>query len=335
MVKFEVVKRFLKKRYLVLLLVLLAVGWWWRSRSTATVEVKTATVKRQDLVSTLVVSGKVDAEKKASMTFPAAGTLAFVSVQNGDEVKRGQALAGLDLGDFQAAERAAWYNYQAADAQAKYVEDTVKNKDTSETFLEKSTRVTAQTTRDKAYDNWLTALRTVREATLYSPIAGRVTATSVTAAGDRVGVTDGVSVVDTSTLYFDIAVNETDISKVFVGQDVHISLDAFDGKTFVGKVKRIGYGTKIGDTGATVLPVWIQFVQGEVKPEDMKIGLNGDAELKLGEAKQALVLPIEAVRDGEVETRDGKKIKVATGLESDFDVEIKSGLNEGDVVVIK
>ena len=189
-------KRFLKKRYILLLIAVVALGFGWRNRSKPAAEVKTATVVRKDLVSNLVVSGKIDAERKATLTFGSGGKLAFVTVQAGQEVKAGQWLAGLDLGDLQAAERAAHYNYLAADANAKYVEDNVKNKDSSESFLEKSTRVTAQTTRDKAYDAWLVAQKAVRDAILKSPIAGIVTSSTVSVAGDTVGVTDGMTVVD-------------------------------------------------------------------------------------------------------------------------------------------
>ncbi len=330
-------RRFLKKRYILGLIVLLAIGFWWKSRTKTTVEVKTATVQRKDLVSTLVVSGKVDAERKASLTFGSAGKLAFVRAFAGQPVTAGEWLAGLDLGDLQATERAARYNYLAADANAKYIEDTVKNKDSTESFLEKSTRVSAQTTRDKAYDAWLVAQKAVRDATLKSPIAGVVTSSTVSVAGDTVGVTDGMTVVDPASLYFDVAVNEDDITRVYVHQDVTIVLDAFKDVKIPATVSRVGYATKIGDTGATVLPIWVTFSCDSVGQvcSQLKVGLNGDAELKLGEAKGALVLPIEAVKDGEVQMKDGTKKKVTTGLESDFEVQITSGLQEGDVVVVQ
>jgi len=55
----------------------------------------------------------------------------------------------------------------------------------------------------------------------------------------------------------------------------------------------------------------------------------------LGRAENTLYLPYEAVIDGEVTLPGGEKKKVETGLETDTDIEIKAGLNEGEKVVVK
>lgn len=331
-------KKFISKKKIALILVLLLLGGWWFLRpKNDQVEVKTAKVERKDLIQELTVSGKIQAEKRATLNFMSAGKLSFVKVTYGDKVKQGDWMAGLNTGDLLSAERSAYYTYLAYDAAAKKVEDDLKGKDGSETFTEKSTRVSAQTTRDKAYDAWLDAQRAVSYAVLKAPFDGVVTDVTVTTVGDNVGVTDGISVVDPSTISFETEVNENDLQRVFVGQEAYVQLDAFGEEKFVGKVKRIGFATKIGDTGATVLPLWIELGCGEagIDCEKFKIGLNGDATLKLGEAKNTLVLPAEAVRDGKVVLEDKTEVEVQTGLESDFEIEIKSGLTEGQTVVIK
>lgn len=328
-------RKFLTKRNIITAVVLVAAvsGWYMKSRNAARPVVKTATVVRKDLVQSLSVSGKIDAEKKATLTFPLPGKLAFVTVKPGDLVTAGAWLAGLNLGDLQAMERKAYYAYVAADAYAKLIEDQVKGHDSDETFLQKDNRVAAQTARDTAYDSWLTARRAINNATLKTPISGVVASVSVNVAGETIGVTDGVIVVDPSSLFFNTQVNETDIVSIKTGQEVEINLDAFPREKFTGVVKRIGFATITGDTGATVLPVWISLPQ-EALPR-MKLGLNGDGNIVLATAKNVLTLPVEAVTNGKVTLKDGQKKKIETGLESDFDVEIKSGLNEGDVVIIK
>src|SRR3989339_2128935 len=156
-------RKFLTRRNIVIAIVLVAVvGWWWKGNQEKAKngkEIKEASVVRGDVVEVLTISGEIKADKSASLTFPSSGKVSFVGVKEGDEVKRGQVLAYLDLGDLQAGETKAYYTYLAYDAAAKKVEDDMKGKGASENFLEKSTRVTAQTNRDIAYDAWLTAKR--------------------------------------------------------------------------------------------------------------------------------------------------------------------------------
>ena len=84
--------------------------------------------------------------------------------------------------------------------------------------------------------------------------------------------------------------------------------------------------------GATVYRVRIKLDQNELG--DLRIGMNGDARIILREETGVLVLPLEAVVDGEVVLTSGLKKKIETGIEGETVVEIKSGLNEGDQVVI-
>jgi HlyD family secretion protein len=66
-------------------------------------------------------------------------------------------------------------------------------------------------------------------------------------------------------------------------------------------------------------------------------GLNGQADIVTEEHKDVLAVPQDAIReDGTVYIKEGneyKTVKVETGLSSDSDIEIKSGLTEGQEVV--
>ncbi len=326
---------FRKRNFLILALILLLGVVVFRAVNGKknSKPVETAKVERKDLVQMLSVSGVVQAEKKATLNFPAPGKLAYVNVVNGDLVKKGQILAALDLGDLAAQERAAYYSYLSADANAKAVEDKLKGKETTETFNEKNERVAAQTARDKTYDAWLSTKRAMRNARLVSPIDGVVTDVTVSVGGDTVSVTDGITVADPASISFETEVNEADISKVFLGQEAVVSLDAYPNEKLVGWVKRVAYGTKVGETGATVLPIWIEIPKEKIKL--FRIGLNGEANLTTGVAQKTLVLPAQAVRNKKVKFVDGREVGVETGMETDFEVEVKSGVKEGDIVIIQ
>lgn len=331
-------RKFLTKRNIIIAIIVLAgLGiWQWRKAAAAAkarAAVKVVQVIRKDIESTLSVSGKIVSDKQSTLNFPVSGKLAFVGVAEGDTVFAGQALVGLDTGDLAAAEQAAYYKYVAADANAKQVEDSVKGHDSDETFAQKNSRVAAQTARDMAYDSWLTARRALHNATLYAPFAGVVTKITANAVGDTVGTTDGVTVVDPTSLHFEAEVDESDIGKVEAGIPVRLVLDAFAGQRFDGTIKTVGYVTRISSTGATIFPVDMS-VMGEIQKK-FRMGMNGDTEIILGTAKNVLTLPVEAVNDGKVNLPDGKTAEVKTGLEGTNDVEITEGLKEGDKVIVK
>ncbi len=315
------------------MILLVGGGYLWNKQNQAKVQsekIKIVSVEKKNIVESIVVSGKIAAEKQATLTFPAAGKLSYVNVKPGDSVKAGQWMASLDTGDLQAAVTKAWYTYLSYDAAAKVAEDSVKGHESDETFAQKNTRVSAQTARDSAYENWLSANRAVQLAVLKSPFVGMVTEVTVSASGDTVGITDGITVVDPETLYFDTEVDETDFGKIKVGQKAIVKLDAYEDMEFEGTVTRMGFATRLSDSGATVIPIRISIVA-----DGLRVGLNGDAELIIQEKENVLTLPIEAVNDGQVEKTDGKQMDVKTGIESEEDVEIISGINEGDQVVIK
>jgi HlyD family secretion protein len=261
--------------------------------------------------------------------------LGFVNVGEGDHVKAGEWLMGLNTGDLDAAAQAAYYRYLAADANAKQIEDAVKGHDSDETFAQKTARVTAQTTRDMAYDAWLSARRALDYAVLKAPFDGVAVGITSNVVGNTVGVTDGLMVVDPSKLYFEVDVDETDMGKVSVGQAAEVSLDAFPGQKIKGSVTSLGFVSKISSSGATVYPVRVELPK-EWLPK-LLLGLNGDANLILDVAKNTLSLPSDVIVNGEVTMagKDVRKVKVKTGLVGDTDTQILEGLNEGDKVVTK
>ncbi len=332
-------RKFLTKRNIIIALLLAgALGWWWygRNQSKNGKEVKEAIVTRGEVVSSLTVSGEIKADKKATLNYSSSGKVAYLGIKEGDEVKKGQVLSYLDMGDLDAASNKAYYTYIAAEASAKKVEDDMKNKGASETFAEKNTRIAAQTTRDIAYDAWLAAQRAVKNARLVAPFAGVVTSVSVDTVGDTASITDGITMVDPASLYFSGEVDEQDIGKVIEGQEVTIKLDAFEGKEFKATVGDIGFESETSSTGATVFPVKLRFAYDDLK--HLRIGMNGDARIVFEIKSNVLRLPFDAVDGDEVVIRDGDKEKTVTvgvGLVGEDEVEIVSGLNEGDKVLVK
>ena len=143
-------------------------------------------------------------------------------------------------------------------------------------------------------------------------------------------------------LQMKVNVSEYDIARVQLGQRVVISADILDGDTVEGVVSRISpTGEQSGSGTERVIPTVIDVVESHDK---LIAGINAKAEIQIKEAKDALVVPIEAV----VDNGDGTKavfkvdegglvhvVAVTTGVENDLNVEVSGeGLAAGDQVIL-
>ena len=193
-----------------------------------------------------------------------------------------------------------------------------------------------------------TASGAVDDYNIKSPIAGTVIEKNFKA-GDKVdGASSGTLAViyDLSYLELEMAVDELDIGKVEVGQEVRITADALEGQTFTGVVDKVSINGTTAN-GATSYPVTIIIEDyGDLRP-----GMNVSAQI-IGEVvPNALCIPVDAVERGNTVTvpgpgalsEDGLSVVDVTKLETkevtlgrndDEYIEVTDGLEEGDVVLI-
>lgn len=179
--------------------------------------------------------------------------------------------------------------------------------------------------------------------TITAPIDGTVI-TKDYKTGDKIDNTKGATtlatIYDLSSLKFDMDVDELDIAKVKVGQEVIITADAVQDKQYVGHVEKINIkGTS--NNGVTTYPVTIRITEFQ----DLLPGMNIDAEIILEKVENVIIIPSECINRGNTvfvkgtkETEDDeapegyKTVKVETGLADSSFTEIKSGIKTGDVV---
>ena len=150
---------------------------------------------------------------------------------------------------------------------------------------------------------------------------------------------------DRSRLTFDMDIDEKDISQIKVGQKVEITADALDDMSFTGVVDKININGSTS-SGNTVYPVTV-LVDGA--PPELYPGMNVSASIIVEEAGEVLALPVEAVERGDtvlvalpgcldeqgniVDLTAVEQRQVTLGRNDEDNVEIVSGLEEGDVVL--
>ncbi len=181
-----------------------------------------------------------------------------------------------------------------------------------------------------------------QEGKIVSSINGVVTAIHVEE-GSFVNTTNPSFVISNmEDLSIGINVSEYDIGKVEIGQEVEIETDAVKGRIFKGVVDKIAPVAKSmtsGQTNETVVAVEIKV---EERDALLKPGFSVKTRIISQEEEDVLKIPFDAII---TESNGAKvvftvkdnllhKVEVKTGIESDFDVEILEGLEEGDVFII-
>lgn len=325
-----------KRKIIVLGVILAIIGGYFLFRpKTATVEVlQYAPVKRQNIAATISSSGKLTGKDVVDLKFKSGGKLAYINVGVGDRVEKGAVIAGLDIQQLAIDLQQAQNTYQDKQALALKAEDDAKNHDKDETFAQKATRTTAQVARDNAYDSVKEAQRAFQDAVIVSPISGLITTTNVIP-GQIISSDVVAQVADFSQFAFDTDIDESDIGKIKMGQSATVILDAYPDKTFSGQIDKITPQTKTTSQGATVVTIRINLGALEIPPVN---GLSGQSAVILASAENVLTIPLEALKDDNtIALKDGQGYyfqKVEIGIRSDTEVEIKSGLNPGDSVVL-
>ncbi len=220
--------------------------------------------------------------------------------------------------------------------------------------------LSAQASLQETLDN-------LSRTTLRAPQAGIVTAL-VKEVGESVqgnGFVAGEVVMKISNLGLmevDIEVNESDIVRVKIGNDAEIEVDAYLDETFKGHVSEIGNtALNAGVNGFNLDQVTNFSVKVRISPNSYKHlfndssksqspfrpGMSATVDLLTRNVKDVVSIPIQCVSTRKSEDSDDAELgvflmgegdevvwgKVKTGIQDNFNIEIISGLKEGDVIV--
>ena len=174
----------------------------------------------------------------------------------------------------------------------------------------------------QAENNYKTSLITTKDFTVTSKINGKVYALNKNH-GEIVSTMEPLASIGSANDFIvEMLVDEVDIVKVSLNQEVLITLDAYAGEVFTGKVSKI-YPKK--DERNQTFLVEANF---NVAPKTLYPGLSGEGNIIIAYKKEVLTIPKEYVtEDNKVKTDDGL-ILIETGLENLEFVEVLSGLSE-------
>ena len=218
---------------------------------------------------------------------------------------------------------------QSAEAEVRSLEGTVTNSYDREN-LDLNDELT-EMQNDKTYESLLEF-----ENGLVAPFDGVVTVLNYTKDDTTTAATPLATLSSLDDLHVNIGVNKSDLESIALGQPAVIKML---GREYKGKVEMINRVVTTNSNGSSQVAVTVGIDDPD---DDMFLGLEVKCTITTACIEDCLQVPVEAVNVdniGEfVFTIDpttfiiGKKY-VETGASSDLFIEIKSGIDESDIIV--
>ena len=182
-----------------------------------------------------------------------------------------------------------------------------------------------------------------------APAVGQVVYWSSTERWVRIKIEQGaevpegykiITIPDASEMKVEVKIHETWIDRIEPNQPADITVEAFPDKTFTGKVLKKAPLADAEDWLNPDLKVYATDIGIDGKHDSLKTGMTGKVTIIIDKLKDVLYVPIQSVvtiEDKKVCYVDGspsEKRVVETGLFNDNFVQIKSGLAEGEQVLL-
>ena len=195
------------------------------------------------------------------------------------------------------------------------------------------------------------ALDAVESATLKAPWPGLVEEVEIKSGQKIDQDATALVLVDTSTIEIDGFIDEIDVLSVHEGTSAVVTLDALPDQALQGEVSRIGATAGSRETGGGGFAQFAGPSQSTVTyaisvrvttPDGLELpeGLSALAKVVIREEKDALLIPVQALRGGfdsptvRVQGENGPEDRpVVLGISDDFWTVVTEGLTEGEMVV--
>ena len=297
--------------------------------SATSMSVEATKVALQAMPQAITAVGSLRSDESIMVRPEVAGRISAILFKEGQHVGKGMTLVRLDPAINQAEVQQARANLKLA--QSKYdraVELSQRN------FISGQAKDEAENNLRVSEASVALVEARLAKTEIKAPFSG-VIGLRVVSVGDY--VKEGADVVNLESidpLKVDFRVPEIYLQQVQVGQTLTVTLDAFSGKSFEGKV--LAVNPLVDAAGRSVV------IRAIVRNPDTSLrpGMFARVRLITRDEKQALVIPEQAIvpqGDDQFVFRvvDGKvaRVKVEIGQRRDSKVEVVKGLDPNDVVV--
>ncbi len=264
-------------------------------------------------------------------------------------------------------------NLRALEANLRSAEANVLSAEASNKSAEQS--VKAATFTVKSANASLKELKTsLRRTSVYAPMDGIVSLLNIELGERVVGTiqmtgTEMLRIANLNKMEVQVEVNENDVLRVQLNDDVDIEVDAYLDRKFKGKVKQIANSASSATSlsGLSTDQVTNFIVKVSIDPSSyqdlvnagrtypFRPGMSAAVEVYTNRSEQTLSVPIQSVTTRDITLSDATSkvtaeteekevvfvvkadtvamVSVVTGIQDDTNIEIKEGLKEGEQIV--
>jgi HlyD family secretion protein len=354
----------LKKLVIVVVVVgVIAAAIYLKAKSSATAKengIKMVKVAKGDIVEKALAIGRIEPKKEIAVKSKISGIIKKVYVEVGDYVKVGEPLIevqpdptpmeyaeakrSVQIAEVATSSARNEYGRMKQLLQQKMISE--KEYETADNAL-KEAELKLSLARDGLAllekGKFAVADRMI-DTVIKSPVEGTILERRVNE-GDPVvpltsyqAGTELLLMADMDSLLFKGTVDEIDVGKLDVGMGADLKIGAIPDEKITGRLSRISPKAKEKDN-ATLFDVEIEIVNRGGKV--IRAGYSANADLVINKVASTLYVPERLVefKDNktfvEVKNEAGaiEKKEVQTGLSDGINIEVKSGLKDGDEIV--
>ena len=288
----------------------------------------------EDNVSTMEkhYSGTAEEESGTPLSFATAGTVQNLHFHVGQQVAKGQLLATLDPTSMQNAYNVARATLEQAQDAYRRMEE-LHNKGS----LPDIKWVEVQSKLEQAVSMEQIASKNLKDCKLYAPYSGVIARKDVETGQNVMPGMSVAQLVTASVLRIKIAVPETEISSIEVGQEATVRVAALGGKTFKATVAEKGI---VANSFSRSYDVKLKLEENHT---ELLPGMVADVSILLSEngKDSHYVIPADIVQIDEQNTtfvwtvKDGKahKQEIVCGDYRADGVTVLSGLSPNDSII--
>ncbi|MFA6015024.1 MAG: efflux RND transporter periplasmic adaptor subunit [Gallionellaceae bacterium] len=357
------------KRFFIILLIVIClvsvIAYFNRSKP---IFVKLVAVEKGNVEASVsnTRAGTVKACRRAKLSAPAGGQISRMHVKKGERVKKGQILLELWDDDLHAQEKLSNDQLTSSETRVREVcsmaeaaqRDAERSRELKEKGFISAQQLDRALTDAKARQASCEGARNdivqsqsrievvktgLERMVLRAPFAGIVADISgeqgeyATPSPPGILTLPAVDLIDDSCMFVSAPIDEVDAAKVKNGLFSRITLDAMKGRTYLGKVKRIAPYVLELEKQARTVEVEVEFTEIP-RGEKLLVGYSADVEIVHEVHENVLRIPTQTMLEGKkvLLFANGKleERSVVTGLANWEFVEVVSGLNAGDQIVL-
>ncbi len=316
-------------------------------RDGGATEVRMESTTKRDLVASVTASGQIQPRVKVDLSADITGKIVRLSVKEGQFVKKGQFLLEIDPQQYEAAlqrSQAALASSRAEQAQAaanlmqaqRNYERTAEIRKANPALVAEEQveqlRTQAEVNAalaDAAKFRVQQAEASVKDAqvalgktTILAPMSGQVVRLNVEEGETAIQGTLNkdaavlLTIADMSDLETKVRVDETDVSRINVGDSAVVEIDAFPDTTFLGRVVQISNSSVRGTGGAQATDQAIDYevtISLTNAPPDTRPDFSTTAKVITATRQSVLAIPIIAltVRENEPLSQEDTGVTLA------------------------